>query len=103
MSMKRFLLSLLVLLVTAASVMAQGDGKTVRRLRIRHADPALIMLLLTGRANFSTPPEISTIINAPGGSGGNGGFGNSGFGGGGSLSGGNGGFGNGGYGGGGGR
>jgi len=65
------------------------DNKVVRKIQIRHADPQLIFLLLSGKTTFSTPPELSTIIY---GFGGNGGFGGSGFGGG---SFGNGGFGNG--------
>lgn len=49
------------------------DGKVIRRLKIRSADPALIMLLLSGSQSTSTPPEISTVINT-----GNAGFGGAG-------------------------
>jgi hypothetical protein len=56
---------------------AQGSDKRVYRLYINHADPQLIYMLLAGKTNFSTPPEMSTLTF--GGQGyGNGGFGNSG-------------------------
>lgn len=76
----KHLISALLVCVLACSALAQ-DGKVVRRIKIRHADPQLIMMLLNGATNFYTPPEMSTNIfgNRWGG---NGGFGSSGFGGG---------------------
>ena len=50
---------------------ASNDGKIMRRIKIRHADPYLIMLLLSGTQGTDLAPETSTILN----SGGNGGFG----------------------------
>lgn len=73
--MKKLFLTLVLGLMTAMTL-AQSDGKIVRRLYIRHADPQLIYMLLRGTTTFQTPPEMSTIIN------GNGGFGGSSFGGG---------------------
>ena len=61
----------------SCTAFAQQDGKSVYRIKIRHADPQLIYLLLAGKTTFNTPPEMSTMIF-----GGNGGFGGSGFGGG---------------------
>jgi uncharacterized membrane protein YgcG len=83
--MKKLLVLLAAILI--ASVSLAQDGKVVRRLQIRHADPQLIYLLLRGQTNFQTPPELSTLQLTGGGFSG-------GFGGGGSFSGGNGGFGN---------
>lgn len=54
---------------------SQGDGKVIRRLKLRHADPALVMLLLGGSQSTQIAPEISTVQKGSG----NGGFGNSGF------------------------
>lgn len=62
----------------SCAAFAQQDGKSVYRIKIRHADPQLIYMLLAGKTTFSTPPEMSTLIF-----GGNGGFGGGGFGGGG--------------------
>jgi type II secretory pathway component GspD/PulD (secretin) len=62
----------------------QGAGgstnDTIRKIRIRSADPSLIVLILSGQADIGTQPETSTV--QLGGSGG-GGFGGGGFGGGG--------------------
>ena len=55
-----------------------SDGKVVRRLKIQHADPALILRMLAGNQSTGFGPEMSTILNMPG----NGGFGGSNFGGG---------------------
>ena len=80
-----------------------ADNKVVRRIKIHSADPALIALLLAGKADFQTSPELSTIWKIRG-FGGGGGLGSGGFGGGfggGSFGGGHGGFGGGGFGGGG--
>lgn len=77
--MKKLILAL-ALVAIAAMGMAQSDGKVVRRIQIKHADPQLIYLLLAGKTNFNTPPEMSTYIFS--GPGGFGGFGGSGFGGG---------------------
>jgi type II secretory pathway component GspD/PulD (secretin) len=71
----------------------------VRRLKIRSADPQLIITLLSGSQSTGVAPEESTIFNTEsgGGSGGfGGGQGGGGFGGGGGIGGGGGGFGGGG-------
>lgn len=47
----------------------------IRRIRIRHADPQYIYLLLLGRATFTTPPEISVLQRSSGVLGPGGGFG----------------------------
>jgi len=64
-----------------------GSGKVIRRLKIRSADPLLIITLLSGSQSTSVAPEQSTIFNTGGGQGqggqGGGGFGGGGFGGGG--------------------
>jgi hypothetical protein len=90
--MKKFILALGLAAISAIGF-AQSDGKVVRRIQIRHADPQLIFMALSGTTNFQTPPEMSTLIFGFGVSGG---FGGSGFGGGNNNFGvGNGGFGNG--------
>jgi hypothetical protein len=94
-NMKKLILALGLAAISAIGL-AQSDGKVVRRIQIRHADPQLIFMLLSGTTNFQTPPEMSTLQFGFGGFGGNGGFGGSGFGGGNNgFSGGNGGFGSG--------
>jgi hypothetical protein len=94
--MKKLILALGLAAISAIGL-AQSDGKVVRRIQIRHADPQLIFMLLSGTTNFQTPPEMSTLRFGFGGfGGGNGGFGGSGFGGGNNgFGGGNGGFGSG--------
>lgn len=88
--MKKLILALVLAAISAIGL-AQSDGKVVRRIQIRHADPQLIFMLLSGTTNFQTQPEISTLQFGFGG-----GFGGSGFGGGsGGFTGGNGGFGSG--------
>ncbi|MFY9234110.1 MAG: hypothetical protein WAO58_06585 [Fimbriimonadaceae bacterium] len=82
-------ISICVLSAVAGSIFAQGSGQpapqdgnlVTRRIKIRKADPALIMLLLAGSQSTQVPPEISTLQKL-----GNGGFGGSGFGGSGSGS-----------------
>jgi hypothetical protein len=92
--MKKIIMTVLFALISA-SLMAQSNSKNVYRLRINHADPQLVYMLLAGLTNFQTAPEMSALML-----GGNGGFGSGGFGGGFSGgSGGNGGFGSGGFGG----
>jgi uncharacterized membrane protein YgcG len=85
-------IGLIVLL--SLSAFAQ-DNRVVQRIKIRHADPQLIAMLLSGQTTVSTPPEMSTFVggfgngfgggfgNGFGGSNAGGGFGgfNSGFGG----------------------
>lgn len=73
----KHLISVLLVCVLACSALAQ-DGKVVKRIKIRHADPQLIMMLLNGTTNFYTPPEMSTNIFG----GGFGGFGGGSYGGG---------------------
>lgn len=93
--MKKLILALGLAAISAIGL-AQSDGKVVRRIQIRHADPQLIFMLLSGTTNFQTPPEMSTLQFGFGNfGGGNGGFGGSGFGGGNNGFGGFGGFGNG--------
>lgn len=77
--MKKFIIALGLLAVSALS-MAQSDGKVIRRIKIQSADPQLIIMILSGTANFQTPPEMSVWFGLSGFSGG-GGFGGSGFGG----------------------
>ena len=68
--MKKILLVLLCALLctlgwsqgSSDSSVANSSGKVLRRLKLKHADHQLIYLLLRGRTNFNTPPEISTII-----------------------------------------
>lgn len=76
--MKKLLATLLFTSMILCSAFPQS--KDIRRIYVRHADPQLILLLLGGKTNTQTPPEISTF---KGGIfvGGNSGFGNSGFGG----------------------
>lgn len=89
--MKKLLFVLVVTLATCLSAFAQ-ETKSVYRLRIMHADPQLVYMLLSGR--LAVQPEYSTLTL------GQGGFGGSGFGGGGQVGGGGGGFGGSGFGGG---
>ena len=84
MIMKKILASLLCMVMISGLAGAQDapkpDTKIVRRIKIRSADPRLIALLLSGKGNFLTPPESSTILKLGGntGNGGNGGNGNGG-------------------------
>jgi len=75
--MKKLILAFGLLAVSALS-MAQSDGKVIRRIKIQSADPQLIIMILSGTANFQTPPEMSVWFGL---SGSNGGFGGYGFGG----------------------
>jgi len=76
--MKRLLFTLLCL-TAMASAFAQDGNHVVRRIKIRHADPQLIAMILAGTADINTPPEMSTSLPMSGGFGG--GFGQGGFGG----------------------
>lgn len=75
-------ISICVLSSVTAAIFAQGlpnpqdRNMVTRRIKIRKADPALIMLLLSGSQSTQVAPEISTLQKL-----GNGGFGGSGFGG----------------------
>ena len=71
-----------LLLLSATALGLAQDHKSLYRLRIQHADPQLVYLLLSGRATFMTPPELSTLTFGRGLGSGNGGFGNTGPGGG---------------------
>ncbi len=51
----------MVLSVGAVAQEAPVAPKPVRRIKIKHADPALIMMLL--KAQQAKQPEISTIEN----------------------------------------
>jgi hypothetical protein len=78
------LLSTVVLIGIGASVIAQGGSpdpgsrgssdQVTRRIKIRHADPYLIFLMLSGNSSTAVAPEYSTIFNLSG----NGGFGGNG-------------------------
>lgn len=65
---------------------AGRSNKIMRRIRVGHADPQLIAILMgkdKGQSDFGMAPEISTVLNTPGagggfGSGGPGGSGNNG-------------------------
>lgn len=41
-------------------IVLKSEG-VIRRIKIRHADPQLIFMLLSGTTNPGTPPEMSTI------------------------------------------
>ncbi len=71
---------------TGGGVVDPGQGaaintKVVRRLKIRSADPQLIITLLSGSQSTGVAPEESTIFNTGSGSGGGQGGGQGGFGG----------------------
>ena len=83
--------------VTGPEVGGGRPTTVVRRLKVRSADPQLIITLLSGSQSTGVAPEESTIFNTrSGGGGGQGGMGGGGFGGGGMGGGGRGGFGGGG-------
>jgi hypothetical protein len=73
MIMKKILASLLCVLMVSGLAGAQDapkpDNKIIRRIKIRSADPRLIALLLSGKGNFLTPPESSTILKLGGNNG----------------------------------
>jgi len=71
--------TVIAFLLFAMCVLAPAqDAKRLYRIRIQHADPQLVYMLLRGWTTPYTPPELSTLSFR----GGNGGFGDSGFGGG---------------------
>jgi len=75
--MKKSLLLILASLMLVSMSFAQ-DGKIIRRIKIRSADPYFIAMMLAGRQNYNLAPETSTILktNLGGGrSGGSGSFG----------------------------
>lgn len=41
-------------------IVLKSEG-VIRRIKIRHADPQLIFMLLAGTTNPGTPPEMSTV------------------------------------------
>jgi len=53
-----------ILACTTLGVWAQDPStppvKRLYKIRIQHADPQLVYLLLKGEAHFGTPPELST-------------------------------------------
>ena len=81
--MKKSLLLILASLMLVSMSFAQ-DGKIIRRIKIRSADPYFIAMMLAGHQNYNLAPETSTILktNLGGGSngGGSGSFGGSGSG-----------------------
>lgn len=52
-----------------------SGGKTLRTIKILHADPALIALLLSGSQNYNLPSEITSLLRLRSGGGNGGGFG----------------------------
>jgi hypothetical protein len=59
--MKTFIIALIVL--SACAFPQQAPKKTpknnvIRKIKIKHADPMLIMLLLQGKTTTATPSEI---------------------------------------------
>jgi hypothetical protein len=66
--MKKTILIALTILSTCAfaqQATPQNSEKPVRKIKIKHADPMLIALILSGKITFTTPPEISTVIKKP--------------------------------------
>lgn len=59
--MKRFTLAVCALLAVGMcfgqSLPATEAPKTIVRVRVRHASPALLALILSGQTTFATPPE----------------------------------------------
>jgi hypothetical protein len=55
--MNKIFLTLLVLLTFSMSF---AQEQSIVRIKIRHSDPMLIMMLLNGTTTFNTPPEISS-------------------------------------------
>ena len=53
--MKKLLLTAMFSLMLCASVFAQ-DNTVIRKIRIMHADPGLIVLILSVKSNIGTPP-----------------------------------------------
>lgn len=66
--MKKILI--LALLALAGNIFAQAPTYTPTRIYIRHADPELIIRLLSGKLDVRAMPEYSTIRNQFGGWGG---------------------------------
>jgi len=82
--MKKVMLSV-GLLLSLATMSVSQDEMVTRKIKIRHADPYLVLLLISqGLVDFNLQPETSTSFGIGGFSGGFGGGsnGNSGFGGG---------------------
>lgn len=78
--MKKFFI-LFLLCLSALAFSAQENS--IKRIKIQHADPQLIFMLLIGQTDPFTNPEMSTLFTSFGFNGGfGGGFGNSNFGGG---------------------
>lgn len=73
--MKHFI-SVLFTFALFSSTIAQNNA-TISRIKIRHADPQLIIMLINGTTDVNTPLEMSTNGNINGFSGGgfSGGFG----------------------------
>jgi hypothetical protein len=65
--MKKFFLFALALSAVSICAAQQAPSpspaanKIVRKIKILHADPQLIALILSGKVKFTTPPEISTL------------------------------------------
>lgn len=83
--MRKIIITFVFFILCVSAVF--GQQTEVRRIKIRHADPALIAMILGGTADINTPPEMSTTIfgvsmgHGVGGGTFGGGFGQSGFGG----------------------
>lgn len=66
------LLPLIALIVLGLPALGNQvtDTKVIREIKIEHADPYLIYLLLAGELIVNLPPEISTLSGGFGGFGG---------------------------------
>ena len=73
--MKIFLKSSLCLVALLSVAFCQTQdipkNKVVRRITIKHTDPALIALILAGNKNYCLPSEISTVQKTQGSGSGN--------------------------------
>lgn len=60
--MKTLLLASMMLLTAVAFPQEKTNevpqGKVVKKIKIKHADPKLLYLLITGRLPIGSPPEI---------------------------------------------
>ena len=59
--MKKIITATILTLTLIATAFASDNGKIVRRIKIRSADPAYIAMMLRGHQNFNLPPELSTV------------------------------------------
>ena len=69
------LLVLMIIALSSTSIFAQSNP--IQRIKIRHADPALIIMLINGETSVMTQPEMSSFFSGFSGGGFSGGFGGS--------------------------